>query len=115
MLFMTKIEGCETKYSGKIAVVMHLGGSIEIDHYVMNRINYDLREDVLDEMIFIVPKEYWTEQTATELAGLIKILKQKHNKKDFRVLVRDNPENTVSDRALKTLRSLCIGVSEYKD
>lgn len=114
MLSIIKIDPCEIKYSGKISTVVHIGAGEEVNKYHIARLDYDLKEDFLDEMIVFIPKEYLGDQVCSEIYQFLSHFKETHPEKDYRVLTNGNFEN-VSKDILDDLRRLTVAVAEYTE
>lgn len=114
MLSIIKIDPCDIKYSGKISTVVHIGAGEEVNKYHIARLDYDLKEDFLDEMIVFIPKEYLDDQVCLEVNQFLSHFKETHPEKNYRVLTNGNLKN-ISENILNDLRQVTVAVAEYTE
>ena len=114
MFSIIKIDPCDTKYSGKISTVVHIGSGEEVNKYHIARLDYDLKEDFLDEMIIFIPKEYLGDQICLDVNQFLSHFKTTHPEKDYRVLTNGDLKN-VSKNVLDDLKRLTVAVAEYTE
>jgi hypothetical protein len=114
MFSIIKIDPCETKYTGKISTVVYIGAGEEVNKYHIARLDYDLKEDFLDEMIIFIRKEYLGDKICLEIHQFLSHFKGTHPEKDYRVLTNGDLKN-VSKNVLDDLKRLTVAVAEYTE